>query len=79
MSKEFVQPTDEQVRVRAYCLWETEGKPQGRDWEYWLKAKEQLEREFNVSSAAPAPRKTNTATTSAPTENKKRSRTPAYA
>jgi hypothetical protein len=78
MSKEYIQPTDEQIRVRAYCLWETDGKPQGRDWEYWLKAKEQLanESESNVSNGVS--RKTSSSG-SAPTESKKRSRTPAYA
>lgn len=43
MAKEMTQPTDEQIRTRAYFLWEADGCPQGRDWHYWLKAKEELQ------------------------------------
>jgi len=31
---------EERVRNRAYHLWETEGKPHGRDVEYWERARE---------------------------------------
>lgn len=30
----------EAVRNTAYFLWEQDGRPQGRSFEYWLKAKE---------------------------------------
>ncbi len=42
MTKDYQQPSDDQVSVRAYYLWERDGRPQGRDWEYWLRAKEEL-------------------------------------
>jgi len=29
---------EEQIRLRAYYLWESAGKPQGRDLEFWHKA-----------------------------------------
>ncbi len=36
-----IDPDHEQrVRERAYHLWETEGKPHGRDVEYWERARE---------------------------------------
>lgn len=36
-----VDPEREQrVRERAYLLWESEGKPHGRDVEYWERARE---------------------------------------
>jgi hypothetical protein len=36
-----IDPEREQrVRQRAYHLWETEGKPHGRDVEYWERARE---------------------------------------
>lgn len=39
------------IRIRSYLLWEAEGRPQGRDMEFWLRAEAQLEAE----SRAPAP------------------------
>jgi len=30
---------DEAVREQAYLLWEKEGRPQGRETEYWMRAK----------------------------------------
>jgi hypothetical protein len=31
---------EQRVRERAYLLWESEGKPHGRDVEYWERARE---------------------------------------
>ncbi len=31
---------EQRVRERAYALWEAEGKPHGRDVEYWERARE---------------------------------------
>lgn len=30
------------VRERAYLIWETEGRPDGRDLEHWLQAEREL-------------------------------------
>lgn len=30
--------SDEDVRLTAYFLWEQDGKPEGREQEYWLRA-----------------------------------------
>ena len=35
-------PAYEQIAERAYQLWETDGRPHGRDIEHWLKAERQL-------------------------------------
>ena len=35
--------TDERVRERAYQLWEAEGKPEGQDFEHWMRAREEIE------------------------------------
>ena len=35
----------EEIRARAYKLWEEAGKPEGRIDEFWFKAKEQLKEE----------------------------------
>ena len=40
----------EQIRARAYELWEREGRPHGRDRQHW----EQAERELRNQGPAPA-------------------------
>src|ERR1700710_2847536 len=46
-----VDPDREQrVRERAYHLWETEGKPHGRDVEYWERARELVGMEESAGS-----------------------------
>jgi hypothetical protein len=35
----------DQVRNRAYQIWERKGRPQGRDLEHWLEAERELEAE----------------------------------
>lgn len=43
---------DDAVRLRAYQIWESEGRPEGRDGDHWRQAEEQL----GVSSSSfPAP------------------------
>lgn len=37
--------TDERVRVRAYHLWEQDGRPHGRNEEYWARALEEIKNE----------------------------------
>ena len=71
MPQEITQPTDEQIRTRAYYLWEADGRPQGRDWEYWIKAKEEMTQRDGTSNATAltASRKTPV---SAPETAKKR-------
>jgi hypothetical protein len=34
---------EEEIRRRAYFLWEQEGQPSGRDEEYWHRAKQELQ------------------------------------
>jgi hypothetical protein len=46
-----IDPLREQrVRERAYHLWETEGKPHGRDVEYWERARELVGMEESAGS-----------------------------
>jgi hypothetical protein len=35
-------PTDEQIRERAYRIWEKFGKPEGRDEDFWHLAEQEL-------------------------------------
>jgi hypothetical protein len=36
----------ERIRDTAYFLWEQDGSPPGRSFDYWLRAKEALQREL---------------------------------
>jgi hypothetical protein len=36
------QWTHDDIAFAAYCLWENEGRPQGRDWEHWFRAEDLL-------------------------------------
>jgi hypothetical protein len=50
--------TDEKIRNLAYSLWEQEGRPEGKDMEHYLKAKQIIEQqEFPpvVELAPPSP------------------------
>ena len=50
---------DDQVRRRAYELWEADGRPQGQDQHYWFRALAELAAPVVPVAAviAPAPRK----------------------
>jgi hypothetical protein len=41
---------EQRVRERAYQLWEADGKPHGRDVEYWQRARELVAMEENAGS-----------------------------
>jgi hypothetical protein len=41
-------PSEEQIRVRSYLIWEREGCPEGKSEEHWLRAKAELETEFEA-------------------------------
>lgn len=41
-------PDLERIRMRAYQIWEQEGRPHGRDEEHWREAERQLEVEFRI-------------------------------
>ena len=47
---------ESRVRARAYALWESEGRPAGRDAEHWL-VSEQATRAELAATADPAPKK----------------------
>ncbi len=41
------------VRARAYALWESEGRPLGRDVEHWRLSEEEARRELAAPTAMP--------------------------
>jgi hypothetical protein len=38
-------PRHEQIALRAYQLWENQGRPAGTEWENWFEAERQLQAE----------------------------------
>jgi hypothetical protein len=44
------QDLEQAIRERAFLLWEMEGSPEGREDEYWHRAREQIEEEINSAS-----------------------------
>lgn len=35
------------IQDRAYRLWDQAGRPQGRDWEFWFMAEQEVKTRFN--------------------------------
>jgi hypothetical protein len=35
-------PKHAEIAVRAYHIWEEEGRPHGRDFDHWLKAEQEI-------------------------------------
>lgn len=38
---------EQQIRERAYQLWEAAGKPEGREQDFWLQAERELKRDIS--------------------------------
>jgi hypothetical protein len=38
----MTNPTDDQIRERAHQLWESAGRPEGREEEFWFEAEREL-------------------------------------
>lgn len=54
----MVGNSEETIRMRAYLIWEREGRPHGRDIDHWLQAQVELLREpVTVTAADVAPAK----------------------
>ncbi|MFH0768798.1 MAG: DUF2934 domain-containing protein [Chloroflexota bacterium] len=47
--------TEEQIRELAYAIWEQEGRPEGKDQEYYFRAKQMLEEREAASSSVKQP------------------------
>jgi hypothetical protein len=45
-----VPSQDERIRVRAYHLWEADGRPRGREEEFWERARELIAIEDNPTA-----------------------------
>ncbi len=61
---------EDRIRCRAYELWESEGRPEGREVDHWLRAAQEVSGEVNGEAAAvgaPAARRPRSRTESAST------------
>lgn len=70
---------EEKVRVRAYHLWEAEGRPEGRENEFWVRALqlEQQEQESALGQVSGPPKaKRATTAKSSPAKSAKALPTP---
>lgn len=45
----------EEVQQRSYLIWESEGRPGGRELDHWLQAEAELAKEQAESNAVAAP------------------------
>jgi Protein of unknown function (DUF2934) len=48
-------PTDEQIRIHAYELWEQAGKPEGLEGEFWHRAEQDLQESLDHSKSTIVP------------------------
>jgi hypothetical protein len=46
----MTQPTDKEIKNRAYEIWERSGRPEGREEEFWRLAEQELRDEDKSSS-----------------------------
>lgn len=44
-ARALAKPTEEKIRKRAREIWEDNGRPTGRDEEFWLQAERELQEE----------------------------------
>jgi hypothetical protein len=51
------KPTEDEIRQQAYHFWEADGRPEGRDLDYWLKAMQAADAPRAKRAAAATPRK----------------------
>jgi hypothetical protein len=45
----MTQPTEDQIKQRAYEIWERHGKPEGKEDEFWQQAVQELRNEDKAS------------------------------
>lgn len=67
-------PTEEQIRLLAYNLWEQGGKLYDKDWDYWFKARRTLEEKERGASVAPPAVQQTPSTTPPPATGRRASR-----
>lgn len=46
---------DDRVRKRAHDIWEAEGRPEGREYSHWLRARTEINEEDAAAASAGSP------------------------
>ena len=47
-------PEENDIRDRAYALWQSDGSPDGRDQEYWHRAEQELAAQTDLDTSEQA-------------------------
>lgn len=53
-----ITKNEAEVGLRAYRIWEAEGKPHGKDFDHWLKAEAELMSEVKPAHKRATPKNT---------------------
>jgi hypothetical protein len=64
---------ENQIRERAYAIWEKEGRPHGREWDHWVRAAGELAVREELPAAAPTEPAAKTPAKRRPTRARKAS------
>lgn len=59
---------EEEIKARAYDIWEREGRPAGREREHWDQARREIEAEQAAAAVPAEPKRRKAAQASTPTE-----------
>ena len=51
----MANPSEDEIRARAYKLWEQAGKPEGREDEFWQQAEQALRETEHLREIATEP------------------------
>ena len=57
MPKAKITRNEADIALRAYQIWEEEGKPDGKDFEHWLKAEAEVATPRKAAAKKPAAKK----------------------
>jgi hypothetical protein len=49
LEQPMTQPTEKEIKARAYEIWERDGRPEGREDEFWQQAEQELRNEDKSS------------------------------
>jgi len=49
LERPMTQPTEKEIKARAYEIWERNGRPEGREDEFWQQAEQELRNEDKSS------------------------------
>ena len=56
-SAEKISPPEQDIKARAYAIWEEEGRPEGKHLEHWTRAAQELDDSPAPAAPAEAPKR----------------------